>query len=153
MNAFHYLHIYPINLPSTLHKKWSFPLRISSVNVIWSLFLKKSLMENFIFCAVPDAIFVHYSCFLALQRRLTKTLNQFLKLFKANKNLEICMSVLFEQLNESSQIWSTFFEWYCKFVLLRTHTLRMWSKCRKNYFLGFHYHLPLVISVFQENQC
>ena len=45
---------------STLHKKWSFPLRISSVNVtnffsflrIWSHLMKKSLMENFIFCAV-----------------------------------------------------------------------------------------------------
>ena len=42
----------------TLHKKWSFPVRISSVNVtqsatklwIWSHFLKKSLIENFIFC-------------------------------------------------------------------------------------------------------
>ena len=34
-----------------LHKKWSFPLRISSVNVTKSA-LKKSLMENFIFCAV-----------------------------------------------------------------------------------------------------
>ena len=31
----------------SLHKKWSFPLRISSVNRP-----KKSLMENFIFCAV-----------------------------------------------------------------------------------------------------
>ena len=29
-----------------LHKKWSFPLRTSSVNVT------KSLMENFVFCAV-----------------------------------------------------------------------------------------------------
>ena len=45
----------------TLHKKWSFPLRISSVNrncrnrrklQIWSHLLKKFLMENFIFCAV-----------------------------------------------------------------------------------------------------
>ena len=43
-----------------LHKKYSFPLEISSVNVIkyrsslriWSHFLKKSLMEKFIFCAV-----------------------------------------------------------------------------------------------------
>ena len=33
-------------LQSTLHIRWSFPLRI------WSLLLKKSLMENFIFCAV-----------------------------------------------------------------------------------------------------
>ena len=31
----------------TLHKKGSFPLRISSVNVTKSVFLKKSLMENF----------------------------------------------------------------------------------------------------------
>ena len=44
---------------SALHKKWSFPLRISSVNVIksrklriWSHLLKKPLLENFIFCAV-----------------------------------------------------------------------------------------------------
>ena len=45
------------NKASALHKKWSFPLRISSVNVtkflrIWSNLLKKSLRENFIFCAV-----------------------------------------------------------------------------------------------------
>ena len=33
-------------------KNWSFPLRISSVNVIWSHLLRKSLMENFFFCAV-----------------------------------------------------------------------------------------------------
>ena len=34
-----------------LHKKWGFPLRISSVNVTKSAceLLKKSLMENFIF--------------------------------------------------------------------------------------------------------
>ena len=47
---------------SSLHKKWSFPLRISSVNVTksavseeiyWkSHLLKKSWMENFIFCAM-----------------------------------------------------------------------------------------------------
>ena len=39
----------------TVHKKWSFPWRISSVNVtkrIWSHLLKKLLMENFIFYAV-----------------------------------------------------------------------------------------------------
>ena len=46
-----------LNIDSTaiiLHKKWSFQLRISSVNVIkpiWSHLLKKPLMENFIFCA------------------------------------------------------------------------------------------------------
>ena len=38
---------------SALHKKWSFPLWISSVNVTKSAHsLKKSLMENFIFCSV-----------------------------------------------------------------------------------------------------
>ena len=41
----------------TLHKKWSFPLKIFSVNVtkIADLvtFAEKSLMENFIFCSVP----------------------------------------------------------------------------------------------------
>ena len=39
----------------SLHKKWSFPLRISSVNVtkrIWSHLLNKYLMKNVIFCAV-----------------------------------------------------------------------------------------------------
>ena len=37
----------------TLHKKWSFPLWISTVNLrIWSYLRKKSLMENFIFCVV-----------------------------------------------------------------------------------------------------
>ena len=44
----------------SLHKKWSFPLRISLVNVTKSsgnsgfghINLKKSLMENLIFCAV-----------------------------------------------------------------------------------------------------
>ena len=47
-----------------LHKKWRFPLRISSVNVIKSAdlvnLLKKSLMENFIFifCAAFGACMV-----------------------------------------------------------------------------------------------
>ena len=40
-----------IGKKQTLHKNWSFPLRISSVKVSWSHLLKKSLMENFIFCA------------------------------------------------------------------------------------------------------
>ena len=45
------------NHTQSLHKKWCFPLRISSVNVnkksflrIWSHLLKKYLIENFIFC-------------------------------------------------------------------------------------------------------
>ena len=47
------------SLGITLHEKWSFQLRISSVNMtksaklrIWSHLLKKSLIEKFIFCAV-----------------------------------------------------------------------------------------------------
>ena len=39
-----------------LHKKWSFPLTISSVNVTKSAG-KKSLMENFISCAVAEPLF------------------------------------------------------------------------------------------------
>ena len=46
------------SLFSYLHKKWNFPLRISSVSVTktavyygWSHSLKKSLIGNFIFCA------------------------------------------------------------------------------------------------------
>ena len=46
----HYLVCYYYD-PFSLHKKWSFPLRISSVNVTkWKIL--KSLIENFIFCAV-----------------------------------------------------------------------------------------------------
>ena len=33
-------------------QKITFSIRISSVNVIWSHWLKQSLMENFIFCVV-----------------------------------------------------------------------------------------------------
>ena len=40
----------------TLYKKWSFPLRISSINVL----VKKSLMKNFIFCAVKVFIYDDY---------------------------------------------------------------------------------------------
>ena len=44
------------NMATTLHKSWSFPLKISSVNVtkpqFWSHLLKKPLMKNFSFCAV-----------------------------------------------------------------------------------------------------
>ena len=41
------------NVQNSLHKKGSFPLRTFLVNVrIWSHLLKKSLMKNFIFCAV-----------------------------------------------------------------------------------------------------
>ena len=47
--------MFKLKLVFTAQKKWSFPLRISSVNVIKftvTHLLKKSLMENFIFCAV-----------------------------------------------------------------------------------------------------
>ena len=47
------------NLPLlSLHKKWSFLLRISSVDVTYFL-LKKFLMENFIFCTVYSEIFLN----------------------------------------------------------------------------------------------
>ena len=53
--AFHFLKM--SHCAPSLHKKWSFPSRISSVNVtkstIWSHLLNKPLIENFIFCAVP----------------------------------------------------------------------------------------------------
>ena len=63
-SCFTYLYVQLITLFTSkftaLHKKWSFPFRISSVNVtksavslrIWSHLLKKSIMENFIICAV-----------------------------------------------------------------------------------------------------
>ena len=51
----------------------------------------------------------HVSCKFMLKyytkvllRQFTKTLNQFLNLPGANKNLEICVLVLFEQLTESN---------------------------------------------------
>ena len=61
--AFHFLKM--SHCAPSLHKKWSFPSRISSVNVTKSTgksflknlklhLLKKSLMENLIFCAVKE---------------------------------------------------------------------------------------------------
>ena len=54
-------------LSNILHKKWSLRLRFSSVNVairsflqIWSHLLKKSLMENFIFCIVTYMKNLHH---------------------------------------------------------------------------------------------
>ena len=52
-----------LKVEETLHKKWSFPLRISSVNVTKSLissgfghiYWKKSLMGDFTFCEVKLA--------------------------------------------------------------------------------------------------
>ena len=82
---------------ATLHKKWRFPIRISSVNVtksavvrrklrIWSHLLKKSLMENFIFCAV--------------QNMLIKVK------FSANQNTKLCffMLNLTEQSSKSDSV-------------------------------------------------
>ena len=51
--------------PQTLHKKWSFTLRISSVNVTKSHLLNKYLMENFIFCAMAVTDPNHYCKFLS----------------------------------------------------------------------------------------
>ena len=56
----------------TLHKKWSFPLRISSVNMtksavrICSHLLKKSIMEKFIFCAVREFVLIIVSAYFYL---------------------------------------------------------------------------------------
>ena len=49
-----------VKFQNSIYKKWSFPIRTSSVNVtkskrncgIWSHLLKKSLIENFIFCGL-----------------------------------------------------------------------------------------------------
>ena len=58
-----------------MHAKWSFPLRISSVNAtktavscfqIWSHLLKKFLMENFIFWVVLLNIFTDRMSLLTL---------------------------------------------------------------------------------------
>ena len=55
------------NLTVTLHKKWSFPLRISSVNATKSAaqfptdlvtFTEEIPIENFIFCAVLQQMHV-----------------------------------------------------------------------------------------------
>ena len=64
--------VHDCNVIYTLHKKWSFSLRISSLNVrIWSHLLKKSLMENFIYCAVitvtEEKVLLNWlNCFLNL---------------------------------------------------------------------------------------
>ena len=44
-------------LAITLHKKLSFTLKISSVNVTKFAVLKKLLMEEFVFCAVLEKAF------------------------------------------------------------------------------------------------
>ena len=55
----------------TLHKKRSFPLRISSVKLwIWSHLLKKSLMKNLIFCPVTVIIYSQKMIFPFLIRTL-----------------------------------------------------------------------------------
>ena len=47
---------------------------------------------------------------IILLRQSTKALNLFLKLSRANKNLEIWMPVLHKELNESKQFWATLLE-------------------------------------------
>ena len=89
-------------------KKWSFPLRISSVNVtkyavfcslrIWSQLLKKFLMGNFTFCVVKPLISKKKS---KSHRKLLKVgpwpskkfilfASKPLKTFKTLKNVEKC---------------------------------------------------------------
>ena len=103
----HWLHLclsqvwgWYVNLILTirLHKKWSFPLRISSVNVtksarklwIFSNLLKKSLMENFIFCAVSDWLKRKIYCaliyFPILQRKIISCHNSISVNFKKLKH-------------------------------------------------------------------
>ena len=62
------------------------------------------LLKNHISC---DFMLKYYITILHLH--FTKTLNQVLNVPRVNKNLEICIPVLFEQLNESEQFSSTFF--------------------------------------------
>ena len=57
------------------------------------------LLKNYVKC---NLMLIYYITILLQQ--FTKTLNQFLYLSRENENLEICMPVLFEQLNESKQI-------------------------------------------------
>ena len=57
------------------------------------------LLKNYVKC---NLMLIYYITILLQQ--FTKTLNQFLHLSRENENLEICMPVLFEQLNESKQI-------------------------------------------------
>ena len=56
-SSFNWIYDSESNCVETLHKKWSFPVRISSV-----FLLKKSLMENLFFCPVKftDHISWHY---------------------------------------------------------------------------------------------
>ena len=52
-----------------LHKKWSFLLRISSVNVTKEE-RKKSLMEDFIFCAVFDTAKIASRISIAIEAKV-----------------------------------------------------------------------------------
>ena len=62
---FKMLLIFRVFLEFTLHKKMKFSIKdffsrcdqIGSFQQIWSHLLKKSLMENFIFCAILDIDF------------------------------------------------------------------------------------------------
>ena len=60
------------------HKKWSFPLRI------WLYLLKKSLMENFIFCAVSFAG-------IAWSWRKSRDFEKEEFIFCSPKSLSICL--------------------------------------------------------------
>ena len=104
-----------------LHKKWSYPLRISSVNVtksaslqIWSHLLKKSLMENFIFCAV------------SFRRNVV--------LSNGRWNLQQCLTLCF-LFHPNSLSWNTFTWLFCviytgKSIINWTGGNTVWNKCK-----------------------
>ena len=76
---------------SILHKKWCFPLRISSVNCsrklrIWSHLLKKSLIENFILSATACTSVLQlkaWSAVLKNKRSKIKSFDDFINSFMA----------------------------------------------------------------------
>ena len=87
-----------INKYSHCTKKWSFPLRISSHLLgIWSHLLKKSLMENIIFCTVSSISLFHLnniwlplvSMFIPVKKRRnspSKSKDFVFKLYEAHKH-------------------------------------------------------------------
>ena len=95
-----------------LHKKWSFLLRISSVNVTesqktlnFSHLLKKSLMENIIFCAVNNGYVknIWTNIYLILQ---TDHFSHYLLAYHQSKHEDImqarikCIKVSFKKSTE-----------------------------------------------------
>ena len=67
------------------------------------------LLRNHVCCNFPLKYYSEKYYPKIFLRQVTKTLSQFLTLSRTNKNLEICLSVLFELFNESKLFWVTFF--------------------------------------------